>query len=317
MQLGLPLTPADLAMLDMERAQFRDAAPLSPLTRRGYNYDWAAFETWCAAIGRCPLSSTTDSLSLYLTFLLHHGKKVSTCRRHLASLRHHLCKHGVNILHHELDELLDGAQRLRAETLHQMKPLKVKELRHISVALRREGTMKALRDRALLVLGFTTALRRSNLAALTLADIELSRDRLIVHVGREKQDQMGKGRLIGIPGGRNRDTCAVRCLRAWLRERGRNPGPLFFRLTPARFSQPLDGNCVLRIVKHAVKRIGLDPALYGPHSLRSGFITAAGERGLGELLIASQTGHRSTAVLRRYFRRTELFRANACALLDL
>ena len=63
--------------------------------------------------------------------------------------------------------------------------------------------------------------------------------------------------------------------------------------------------------------IGRDPRGYSGHTLRSGLITAAGEQGLSDLLIAEQSGHRNMNVLRSYMRRTNVFRSNACASLDL
>jgi integrase len=137
-----------------------------------------------------------------------------------------------------------------------------------------------------------------------------------MHVRREKQDQEGVGRWIGLPAGRHEATCPVRALRAWLEvRRGSAAGALFTHLH-SPYGR-LGASPIFTIVKQALRKAGIEPAGYGPHSLRAGFVTEAVEAGAGELLIAAQTGHRSMQVLRRYFRRRDLFKANACGMLGL
>ena len=158
------------------------------------------------------------------------------------------------------------------------------------------------------------------LAALLLGEIEFCAEGLRIRVRREKQDPAGlRRRIIGVPYGQDLTFCPVGCLHAWLNIRGTESGPLFTRLDPARDHdlQGLSLNGIARVVKAAVARIGLDPTLYGPHSLRAGFITEAGQHNVGPLVIAAQTGHRSLDSLQRYFRPVDAFRVNACAALGL
>jgi integrase len=197
-----------------------------------------------------------------------------------------------------------------------MRPLTVEDLRSISAAYRIRGTREALRDRAAILLGFTTALRRGSLAELRTSDVSFEPRGLVVRVRHEKQDQYGKGREIGVPAGNHPDTNAASCLLDWLRVRGARDGPLFTHVRTSGF-RAISGATIGRIVKLAVASIGLDVKQYAGHSMRAGFITSAGEAGVAEWLIAAQTGHRSMEILRRYFRRTHLFRANACHALDL
>jgi integrase len=169
-----------------------------------------------------------------------------------------------------------------------------------------------------LVIGFLSALRRCNLVALTLEDVEFCPEGLILTVRREKQDQSGRGRHIGLPKGKRKETCPVRCLEAWIDIRGAEPGPLFTRLGRGHEGKPMTrGDAIAQVVKDAVEMLGLDPNEYGGHSLRSGFITAAAEAGVGELTIASQTGHRDMSVLRRYIRRASVWKANAAGMIGL
>jgi len=99
--------------------------------------------------------------------------------------------------------------------------------------------------------------------------------------------------------------------------RGDKPGPLFPSLDRRHPGTTLAGDSICRLVRRALTLIGINPAEYGAHSLRAGFVTAAGEANVGELVIASQTGHRSTQMVRRYFRRSDLWRANASSSLGL
>lgn len=312
-----PNVEFSIETLKIEQTRLRQGI-VAHNTVLGYGYDWRMFCAWAIRFNRDPLPAATETVALYLTELLTRGKKITTVRRRKCAIFYEHVARGLPVPNaREIQELLRGAQRLRGEKPRQMRAISVRELRRMSAALARIGTSRALRDRALLVVGFASALRRSNLGSLNLADVEFVRQGVILAVGREKQDQEGRGRLIGIVRGRHAHTCPVRALRAWLRVRGDAPGPLFPRLDRRHPGMPLDGESICRLVKKAVMLIGIDPVQHGAHSLRAGFVTAAGEANVGEMVIARQTGHRSMQVLRRYFRRSEIWRANASALLGL
>jgi integrase len=176
-----------------------------------------------------------------------------------------------------------------------------------------------LRDRALILLGFAGAFRRSELVALDVSDLTFNRDGLTVTLRRSKTDQEGQGRKIGIPYGSNPDTCPVRTLRAWLEETAVTGGPVFVSLNrhgqvqPDRLS-PVD---IARVVKKLARRAGLDPAKYAGHSLRAGHATSAAASGASERSIMNQTGHKSVQMLRRYIREGSLFRENSAGKLGL
>lgn len=315
----MPLTSVNIEDLLVEARLLRRAR-WARNTEIGYGYDWAAFQRWCAAFEKCSLPADGETLCLYVAYSLRRGNKVNTVSRRVTAVTHyHELAELPSPLIPEVRQLLDAAQRLRGEKPREMRPLLLSQLGEIARALLREGTPLSLRNRALLVVGFGSALRRSSIVELSLADVQFLDNGLLLHLQREKNDQEGHGRYIGLPRGQHVETCPERALRDWLEIRGPDVGPLFtqFNRRGGVTLRPMAARMVATLVKRSVERLGLDPTDYGGHSLRAGFVTAAGEAGAGELLIAAQTGHRSMAVLRKYFRRRDVFRANACAMIGL
>jgi integrase len=180
------------------------------------------------------------------------------------------------------------------------------------------GTIGA-RDRALMLLGFAGAFRRSELVSLDAEDCAFGKDGLTVTLRRSKTDQQGTGRKIGIPYGANPGTCPVRTIQAWLEQAGVSAGPLFRSINRHGKVQPgrLAGIDVARVVKKLVDRAGLDAAKYAGHSLRAGHATSAAIAGASERSIMNQTGHRSVQMVRRYIRDGSLFRENSAGKLGL
>jgi integrase len=176
-----------------------------------------------------------------------------------------------------------------------------------------------IRDRALVLLGFAGAFRRSELVGLNVDDCVFSKDGLTVTLRRSKTDQAGTGRKIGIPYGSNPDTCPVRTVQEWIKQAGITAGPLFCSINRHGRVQPggLAGIDVARVVKKLTTRAGLDPAKFAGHSLRAGHATSAAIAGASERSIMNQTGHRSVQMVRRYIREGSLFRENSAGKLGL
>src|ERR1019366_348735 len=176
-----------------------------------------------------------------------------------------------------------------------------------------------IRDRALILLGFAGAFRRSELVGLDVDDCVFGKDGLTVTLRRSKTDQAGAGRKIGIPYGSNPDTCPVRTIQAWIEHGGIGAGPLFRSINRHGQVQPgrLSGIDVARVVKKLAQRAGLDSAKYAGHSLRAGHATSAAIAGASERSIMNQTGHRSVQMVRRYIRDGNLFRENSAGKLGL
>jgi integrase len=175
------------------------------------------------------------------------------------------------------------------------------------------------RDRALILLGFSGAFRRSELVGLVVEDCSFNGDGLTVTLRRSKIDQEGVGRKIGIPFGANPESCPVRNVQAWITAAGITCGPLFRAVDRHGRVQVgrLSGLAVARIVKKLADRTGLDSAKYAGHSLRAGHATSAAIAGATEQSIMNQTGHRSVQMVRRYIRDGSLFRKNSAGKLGL
>jgi hypothetical protein len=180
-------------------------------------------------------------------------------------------------------------------------PLRVEQLAEIVARL--DGSIKDTRDRALLLVGFAGALRRSELTAAECQDVEWRPQGIVLTLPRSKTDQEGQGRAVAIPYG-SAPMCPVDALKEWLEAAHISEGPLF-RPVPkggAVLASRLSGNSVAAIVKQHVMAIGLDPSCFSGHSLRAGFATSAAAAGVPAWKIRAQTGHTSDAMLARYIR---------------
>jgi integrase len=207
-----------------------------------------------------------------------------------------------------------GIKRIHGSAQHQAKPLLRDDLLLVLDAMG-EG-LKAIRDRALLLVGFAGALRRSELVGLYVADVEPVRQGVIIHLRRSKTDQEGQGQKIGIPFGRSR-WCPVAALDAWMTASAISEGPVFRpvdrhgRVRAGRLSR----EAVSTVIKQRTASAGFDPGRYSGHSLRAGFVTSAAQAGVATWKIRAQTRHASDAMLARYIRTGELFTDNAAGAL--
>jgi integrase len=278
------------------------------------------FERFCAEIGRVPFPASEETLCLWISDMLLHRKKLTTVCRYVAGVAHYHVAHGAETpLTAYVRHILAGARQILSEQPRQVQPLTVDHLRAIAELLQAERSDTGARNLSIITLGFASALRRSNLAWMQMADLEFCGEQgLRIHIRREKNDRAREGRWIGVPYTRDAAICAVRSLEAWLRIRGTGDGPVYTRLDPARRGplEPLTPNAILELVKRAARRV--DPSRrWGSHSLRAGLISAAGVRNISPLIIARQSGHRNPESLARYFRPDDVFAGNVVELLGL
>jgi site-specific recombinase XerD len=291
----------------------------SAATIRAYAAGWRDFLAFCSGHGLQALPASDDTVAAYLAELADRGAKAATIARRLvvisqahkaADLPSPTGSSLVRRVHAGIRRTLGTAQQGKA-------PAVVGDLKLMLEQL--PNTRIGLRDRALLLLGFAGAFRRSELVGLDVTDLEFARAGLIVTLRRSKTDQEGKSRRLGIPFGSSDATCPVRSLQAWLEAARISEGPVFRSLDRFQRVQAarLSDKAVALIVKRRAKAVGLDPARYAGHSLRAGLATSAAAAGASERVIMSQTGHRSADMVRRYIREGSLFQSNPAAMVGL
>ncbi|WP_165356834.1 site-specific integrase [Nocardioides zhouii] len=173
-------------------------------------------------------------------------------------------------------------------------------------------TTAGSRDRAILLVGFAGALRRSELVALRVDDVEWRDEGAVLHIRRSKADQEAAGREVALPRGKDEQSCPVDALRSWLAEGDISRGQLFRSVDRhGNVGEQLSDRAIVLVIRRAATAAGLDPDKYSGHSLRAGFATTAAAHGASERRIAVQTGHRSMEVLRGYIRHATVFTDNA------
>ena len=287
-------------------------------TRRAYAADWRDFDAWCAAHGLPSLPAAPEAVALYLTALAERCK-VSTLQRRVSAISqaHQAAQLEPPTRSLAVRTVMAGIRRAKG-TAQVGKAAAVTDTIRAMVGTLPDRTL-GHRDRALLLLGFAAALRRSELVGLDVSDVAFTRDGLVLTIRRSKTDQEGQGRTIGIPPGANSVTCPVRALKAWLTAAGIEDGPLFRPITRHGHIAPvrLSDKAVALVVKRTAKAAGLDPSTFAGHSLRAGLATSAAAAGVSERAIMAQTGHRSLAIVRRYIREGNLFLENAAGKVGL
>ncbi len=265
-----------------------------------------------------PLPASSETVSYYIASMLTADLKVSTMTRRISAVnQRHKALQLPSPVTQDVRDLLRACKRQRHDRVREVRPLDVEHVRAISKLLEADGTRLASRDRCILLVGLASALRSASLVALAISDVEFTSRGVILYVGHSKTDQIGKGAWIAVPPGEHAETCPIRALREWIARRGAKPGVLFTRYAQAS-PRPMQPERLCQIVQRRLKQIGVaEPGAFGSHSMRAGMITAAAEGGASELLISAVSLHKDMATLRKYFRKTDLWRANASGMIGL
>lgn len=306
-----------VANLSSDAIEFLSNAKASN-TLKAYRSDWAEFTAWCSENGVQALPATSDTVANYVSALAKNGSKFSTIQRRISTISqaHKAAELDSPTKSYRVAMVLDGIKREITTVQTGKAAAKVDDIALMVSAL--GDTTKDIRDRALLLVGFAGAFRRSELVALDVADIEFVREGVKVTIRKSKTDQFGEGRKVGIPYGVNEATCPVRALQAWLNVSGIADGAIFRSLSKSgKLLDRLSDQSVALVMKERASAAGLDSSKYAGHSLRAGLATTAAASGKTELSIMKQTGHKSVEMVRRYIREGSLFLDNAAAGIGL
>lgn len=310
---------------------------LAENTRSAYRTGWNRFASWCRNRGLDPMAATPDDVADFLVALASSPRSpkaaagaggplaIGTLRLLVAAINRTYREANRNSPANDIRvrSVLRGLGRLDAQPPRRVKALRGRQIAAMlaacdDLAADERRRVIAARDAAVISLGFAAALRRSEICALQVADVEFPRRArrapgMFVLVRRSKTDQLGRGQKVAVPeGARIRP---VARLRGWLRVAGIERGPLFRTMRRGGHVQgrPLHPTDVARMVKRWAGAIGLDPAGYSGHSLRAGFVTSAAVHRARLDKIMEVTRHGNPGTVLSYVRQADAFEDHAGA----
>jgi integrase len=285
---------------------------------KAYEADFRHFTEWCDAHQLQALPADAATLSLYLTHLASKYRP-STINRRLASISVCHKRHGYRSPTGDpvVQEVAKGIRRVLGVKPDEAKPITTGDLRLMIAHI--PDDVAGYRDRAVLLVGFAGALRRSEIVGANVEDLEQRPEGLVLHLRRSKTDQQGEGRQVALLYGVDAHTCPVTAVEKWRTAGDVSTGALFRSVDRHGnvSSARLTGQAVNLIVRKCAARAKMETSRLSGHSLRSGFATSAAANGATESSIMRQTGHRSTAMLRRYVRHASVFSDNAVSRIGL
>ena len=273
-------------------------------TLRAYKADFKDFSAFCTKNGLTSVPTEPKILSLYLTHL-SATSKFSTLKRRIASISviHKMKGYYFDTKHPIIMENLHGIKRVKGSNQKAKKPILINELKTIINIIDKvkQSENRKLRDRTIILLGFSGGFRRSELVNIEYDDVEFVSEGVKIFIKRSKTDQSGEGMTKAIPYFENKLFCPVLSLKNWIHNLQIKSGKIF----------NISDKSIALIIKKYVSLSGLDPNRYAGHSLRSGFATSTAESGAEERNIMAMTGHKTTQMVRRYIKEANLFKNNA------
>ena len=273
-------------------------------TLRAYASDFRHFRNFCIDNNVKYLPSDPRIISLYLTKLAQTSK-FSTLKRRIASISviHKMKGHYLDTKHPIIIENLLGIKIVKGSNQKAKKPILINDLKLIINVIdeTKQTNKRKIRDKAIILVGFSGGFRRSELVNIEYEDMEFVNEGVKIIIKRSKTDQSGEGMTKAIPYFDNKSFCPVISLKNWIDNSEAKSGKIF----------DISDKSVALIIKKYASLSGLDPNKYGGHSLRSGFATSTAESGAEERNIMAMTGHKTTQMVRRYIQEANLFKNNA------
>ena len=285
-------------------------------TLRAYKSDFNDFSLFCIKNGFKSIPTEPKIVSLYLTNLSTKEIKISTLKRRLVSIGviHKLKGHYLDTKHPSIVENIMGIKRRKGSVQIGKKPLLINNLKKIINVIdeQKKEEIKKLRDRSIILIGFSGGFRRNEIVSLDYEDLDFVQEGLKINIKRSKTDQFGEGSIKGLPYFDNLQYCPVVSIRKWIEISKISSGALFRRFARgSKLSEKrLTDQTVALLIKEYLKLAGIESKNYSGHSLRSGFATSAAESGAEERSIMAMTGHKSTEMVRRYIKEANLFKNN-------
>lgn len=299
--------PAEVALLSLDRAQAYAAEARASRTRAAYTSAFRVFSAWCDEHRLLTLPAEPATVAAYVAHLADTGRKAATINLHVAAIAavHRAAGLDNPTTAEAVRATVRGIRRTIGTRQARKAPATAETVR--KMVRKAPDDLAGLRDRALILLGFAAALRRSELVALDVADLERAPDGIVLHVRRSKTDQDGAGQEIAVPRGSKLKPCEA--LDAWLATARITSGPVFRPVNKggAISGERLTDRSVADIVKRYAAAAGLDATLFSGHSLRAGFVTSALAAGADVLKVMHVTRHTQVTTLQKYDRRARAF----------
>ena len=300
----------------------------APNTIRAYKADLDCYTSWCDRLRLSPFPAAAEQVANYISDLAEHYT-VATIQRRLAMLSsfHELQGFDSPTSHKLVRTTMDGIKRSKGVRQKQAPAFTLEAFQKVILSLD-ESVNGQLRDKVVLLLGFTGAFRRGELAALNIEDLNFDEEGILIDVRRSKTDQLGEGKLKAIFYASHPGLCPVRTLQRYLertseesqppadeRLGGPAPGghPLLLRMRKGdRFGKQrlTDQTINLIVAKHFGSR-------FSAHTLRASFVTVSRKNGASTSEIMAQTHHKTEAMIRRYTRFEDARTHNAGTKLGL
>lgn len=286
-----------------DEARFFASRSHAKNTLRARASDWRVFAAWCARSSVLAAPAAPEDVAAFLTEAARTKATATVLRyAHSISSIHEAGGHASPVKHPAVKALISGIKNEKGVRPVQKDALTLDVLR---ASLPPPVMLGQIRDRAVLLFGFATALRRSNIVDVDVEDLTWSEQGIVVDVRRSKTDQRGDGARVAVPRV-TLEPCPASAVRAWLDASGVASGPLFrgLRRGGGVRTERLDAAEVGKIVKRFAAAAGLDPRRFGGHSLRAGYVTTAREHDVDWATIMAQTGHKLLTTVKKYARYT-------------
>ena len=286
-------------------------------TVRAYKSDFNDFGLFCVKNGFKSLPTEPKIVSLYLTYLSTKQNKISTLKRRLVSIGviHKIKGYYLDTKHPSIIENIMGIKRRKGSIQKGKKPLLINNLKELIKVIDEQDKkeIKKLRDRTIILIGFSGGFRRNEIVSLDFDDLDFVPEGLKINLRSSKTDQFGEGFTKALPYFDNSKFCPVVSLKKWIEISKISTGPLFRKFVKGSklSDKRLTDQTVALLIKEYLQLTGIDSRNYSGHSLRSGFATSAAESGAEERSIMAMTGHKSTEMVRRYIKEANLFKNNA------
>jgi site-specific recombinase XerD len=297
----------------VSQAQTLISARHAPATREAYSSDWGQFCAWSAKHGVQSLPASVEAVVLFLSDLATQGIKSASIVRKASAIKfaHRDAGLASPTDMEAVKATLAGIKRTLGTKPRQVAPVTIEVLEVLLATC--DNSLNGLRDRALLVVGFGGALRRSELADLSVEQIATNEHGLVLTLGKSKTDQEGKGAEVAVLDGARLEV--KKCVAEWLQASGINAGHLFrgIRNDGKVIDKAISTRQIANIIKARAKLAGLNEAMFSGHSLRAGFVTSATSAGADVFRVMDVSRHRKVDTVRGYVRRAEMFKRHAGA----